>query len=63
MRLTRNLREQLVALVMEQLQEDLRSNEFDSVYALLLSSPRDALVGFLPDSTKEYWVGLNSQQG
>ena len=56
MRLSQAKREELVGLVVEQILEDAKNQDVDGIFALLLSTPKESLLGFLPETTNEYFL-------
>ena len=51
------LQDQLIEIVLEQITKDLRANNTDPLYSLLLSVPTNQLVVFLPQQKQQALVG------
>ena len=56
MRLSKTRKEELIALVLEQIEADIQNGETDAIFALLQGTKRESLLGFLPNITLEYFA-------
>ena len=50
-------KDELIAIVLEQIQSDIQDQQTDPLYSLLLSVPTNQLVGFLPQATQRFLQG------